>query len=165
MFHVIVATKEKSCFDFLSNLLLQSPHISSVELSASGTECLNLVSQRKKNLVMTDIFLDEMGGISLSKEIKSRFPDVPLIGINCQKKQVFNDAFYIMGAQAVIDQKLNAQDLATMISNIAKKEEAQSCERMKAFIRMNRPSIDSEGLDQLNEDEITRLYKQVVVLS
>lgn len=161
MFHVIIASAEEEIVMRITEPISCNSYILSLTRCCNGQECLkNLLIDNRINLVITDIFMDQMGGISLTKALSINYPDICVVGLNLNNLTVFRDAFHISGAKAVIEDD-GKESIENIINLLAEKKEVQRQDRLKAFIRSKNPHLLQDDLDLLSDYELENLFKRL----
>ena len=73
---VIVAEDQAMVRGALAALLETEPDISVCACAANGREALTAIARQKPDVLVTDIEMPEMTGLTLASEVQSRFPEI-----------------------------------------------------------------------------------------
>lgn len=77
--HILIVDDEENTRIGLSKLLIQEGFV--VNSAASGHEALEYLQSANVNLVISDINMPEMGGLSFLRELSRNFPSINVIMI------------------------------------------------------------------------------------
>lgn len=77
--HILIVDDEENTRLGLSKLLAQEGFV--VESAANGSEALDYLSRNKVNLVISDINMPDMNGLSFLRELSRKFPSINVIMI------------------------------------------------------------------------------------
>lgn len=76
---VIVAEDQAMVRGALAALLDTEPDIAVCACAANGREALTAISQQKPDVLVTDIEMPEMTGLTLASEVQNRFPQIKVV--------------------------------------------------------------------------------------
>ena len=74
---ILVVDDEQTICDLLTNVLGRAGY--QVTTTNSGVSALELLSQKRTGVVITDVKMPEMNGFQLMQEVKSRYPETAII--------------------------------------------------------------------------------------
>ncbi|CAN5515274.1 response regulator [soil metagenome] len=99
-----------------------------VELAASGKQLLEILSDRKPDLLILDVMMPEMDGPTTFRAVKERFPEFhqPVIFMTAKVMSHEVDEYLNMGAAGVICKPFNPKDLADDVRRICTQWEASN---------------------------------------
>ncbi|MEG1935015.1 MAG: response regulator, partial [Rikenellaceae bacterium] len=80
MIRILVVDDERAIRNTLKEVLEYENYV--VDTASSGSEALDMIGQKSYNLVITDIFMDNMSGIELFNAVLHTKPDLPFIIIS-----------------------------------------------------------------------------------
>lgn len=89
-------------------------------LFSNGTELLEFLKTEKVHLIISDIFMGEIDGLSLCKEVKSnkRTADIPVILISSNHEDNIKENAYNVGADAFIEKPISKQVLLALVNKL-----------------------------------------------
>ena len=103
----------------LSRILADYPDLEVVGQAATGDEAISSVETLRPNVVVMDIRMPKMDGITAAREIKTKYPEVQIIALSEYAYGYHADAMLKAGALAVY-QKSNAfEELYPAIKKIS----------------------------------------------
>lgn len=76
---IIIADNHKIFREELNTILKKDPEISLVGQALNGEELIKLTRKLKPDVIISDINLPILDGISAAKHIKKEFPDIGII--------------------------------------------------------------------------------------
>jgi len=76
---ILVVDDEKSVRDLLAMGLSRARPTTTTLRAEGGVQALNLLAANPVDLVVTDLTMPGMNGLDLLKEIKVKYPDLPVI--------------------------------------------------------------------------------------
>ena len=76
-FRILVVDDEKEYQDVYKMILEDEGY--SVDTTSSGTEALSILGKHSYNLVLADLIMEGMNGITLLKQIKEKYKDTEVI--------------------------------------------------------------------------------------
>ena len=98
--NVLVVDDNNCIREVLTALLSQRGY--RCESAANGIEAMQKVRQSNFDAVITDLHMPEMDGITLTRELTLRFPDVPVMIVTGQLDEHFRESALSAGAREVL---------------------------------------------------------------
>ena len=83
---VLIADDRRSARQGLRALLSFCPQIEVLDEAADGQECVDLVAERKPDVVLMDMQMPLMNGLEATRLIKSRWPEIKVIALTMYAK-------------------------------------------------------------------------------
>ncbi|MEI7829218.1 MAG: response regulator transcription factor [Prolixibacteraceae bacterium] len=83
--------------------------------ASNSAEILNLVHTTEWNLVLLDIFMPGRNGLEVLKEIKSGYPDLPVIIFSMYPEDQFAVRAIKTGASAYLNKDISSKELARIV--------------------------------------------------
>ena len=87
-----------------------------VEIAGNGKEALAKMQENEFDLVFSDIDMPEMNGIELVKEIKSRFPNLPVVALTAFAVVGDKERLLLEGFDDYVSKPIEIQELQRVIS-------------------------------------------------
>jgi DNA-binding NarL/FixJ family response regulator len=116
---ILLVDDESLVRHVLSRILADYPDVQVVGQAATGDEAISSVETLKPHIVVMDIRMPKMDGITAAREIKARYPEVQIIALSEYAYGYHADAMLKAGALAVY-QKSNAfEELYPAIKRIS----------------------------------------------
>lgn len=103
----------------LLKILLQARGYVVVEAS-SGKEALEYLEAQKPDLILMDIQLPNMDGLTLTKQIKSdeKTKDIPIVAVTAYAMKGDKERILEAGCNAYLSKPINTQELPQLIADI-----------------------------------------------
>lgn len=173
MYRLLIVDDLPIIVDGLLELFEQTEHLQLEVMSAySGEEALNILSERRIDIVVSDIKMPGIEGIELLQEIKSQWPACKVIfltGYNefhyARNAITYGGFDYILKVES--DEKI-IQSVERAIEKIEEEQDQmQIITRAQSKMRMALPSLQKEymwGLfqgKQVTESELGRAFKEI----
>jgi PAS domain S-box-containing protein len=95
----------------LRALLAEEPTLEVVGEACDGVEALDLVARLRPRLVLMDYSMPRMDGLTATREIRSRYPDVCIIALSMYREADRAEAMLAAGASAYVDKTAGADAL------------------------------------------------------
>jgi two-component system response regulator (stage 0 sporulation protein F) len=89
-----------------------------VETAGSGREALRKLRERKPDLMLLDIRMEDMTGLEVLSEMRPRFPTLPVIVVTAVRG--LRDDFAVEGDDYVVDYLTKPVDLNDLRDKVAK---------------------------------------------
>ena len=106
---VLVVDDDYLILEVLTRLLNEYPDVEVVGQAVTGDEAISKAESLQPHIVIMDIRMPKMDGITAAREIKSKCPQVQIIGLTELSHGYHAEAMLKAGALAVY-QKSNALD-------------------------------------------------------
>jgi DNA-binding NarL/FixJ family response regulator len=107
----------------LSRILADYPDVEVVGQAATGDEAISSVEALQPHIVVMDIRMPKMDGIAAAREIKSKYPEVQIIGLTELAYGYRADAMLKAGALAVYKKANAFEELYPAIKQITVRQE------------------------------------------
>lgn len=177
--NVLIVDDEETILKGLAELIAELPEAAAGEIHSAlnGFEALDILSSRPIDLVITDIHMPGIDGLSLTGTIRYRHPDIPVVLLTG-----YNDSAYLqqairLKAEDYLFKPVKRDDLADMFRRI--NQRMSNDRRRDRFIREDRfdalsypvkmvmaCDIEDGGTErrsQLGDDEmILWMYRKVI---
>ncbi len=116
--HRIVIVEDHSIMRaVLTRLIEREPYLSVSEQASSGEEALSLIADDPPDLVLVDISLPGMSGISLIQQLRERHPEILGLVVSGHKSSIYGQEVYEAGARGYVE-KANAHAIIKAINQI-----------------------------------------------
>jgi CheY-like chemotaxis protein len=76
-FNILVVDDEPPYLAIITKFLHQGGYATTQ--ASNGTEALNLLGKSLPNLIITDLRMPDLDGISLAEHVRVRWPDIPIL--------------------------------------------------------------------------------------
>jgi DNA-binding NarL/FixJ family response regulator len=86
--------------------------------ASNSAEILNMLHTSKWNLVMLDIYMPGRNGLEILREIKSGYPDLPVIIFSMYPEDQFAVRAIKMGASAYLNKDISSKELVRIVRMI-----------------------------------------------
>ncbi|KAA6331013.1 hypothetical protein EZS27_020349, partial [termite gut metagenome] len=118
---------------------------------ANGKEALDFILKEKPNLVISDVMMPEMDGITLTKKMKANINInfIPIILLTAKSSEEDKAEGFDIGADAYVEKPFNMELLKKLIANILENRE-----------RLEHQTIHSETNNALIKTLILRPFDQ-----
>ena len=85
-----------------------------VTTKSNGLEALNCIEQQDFDVVVTDLFMPEMGGIELIERVKEIKPDLPFIALSASRQEEIKQQLNTLGVPNFIDKPITDDKLVLL---------------------------------------------------
>ena len=137
----------------------------------SGIEALNLIDELKPDIILTDIEMPYMDGISLSKQIKEHYLDIYIIIITAHEQFSYAQQAISIGVSDFILKPIDPELIMTTLRKLAekikeKREKLTQLEVSYQYIKNNLTELKSRFLNELLAGNTTNigLFKELEVV-
>ncbi|OHC01504.1 MAG: two-component system response regulator [Planctomycetes bacterium RIFCSPHIGHO2_12_39_6] len=93
--------------------------------AATGEEALNILKNQKPDIILMDIQLPGIDGITLIKQIKgtTNLQDIPIIAVTAYAMKGDEEKIMEAGCDAYVSKPINTQELPLIVEKYIKKHE------------------------------------------
>jgi DNA-binding NarL/FixJ family response regulator len=98
-------------------------HFSVVEVVVEGQALIDRVDTLRPDLIVTDISLEGMDGLSATRAIRRRHPSIPIVVITAQLDPAFGPAALAAGASAFLLKRNVGQALVDVLQSLIRPAE------------------------------------------
>jgi DNA-binding NarL/FixJ family response regulator len=103
-------------------LITSQPDIHVVGEATNGREAIEQVRKSQPDIVVMDILMPEMDGIEATRQIKTEFPEVHVIGLSMYDDEPIEQTMCQAGAEMLISKTVSPADLLKAIYKVTKKK-------------------------------------------
>lgn len=135
-------------------MLKDDRHIEVVGHATSPSSCLAFLSKQRPDVILMDINLGDQSGIDLCAEVKSKYPDVFILGLSTFNQQSFISKMMENGASGYVLKNATREELAEAILTVFKGKLHFSHEAARSLRRPQEPEVPV----------LTRREKEVLTL-
>jgi DNA-binding NarL/FixJ family response regulator len=116
---VLLVDDESLVRQALSRILVDYPDIEVVGQATTGDEAISSVERLGPHVVIMDIRMPRMDGITATREIKDKYPHVHIIGLSEYAYGYHADAMLKAGAAAVHQKAKATEELYAAIKKVS----------------------------------------------
>ncbi len=113
---ILLVDDHPSFLSFLENGLIRRGYRPII--ATSGAEALRRIEVDRPDVAVIDVMMPEMDGIELLRELRARYPALPVIAMTGAGEGLLNPVtslMYVLGAQAVLAKPFAAATLIEII--------------------------------------------------
>jgi CheY-like chemotaxis protein len=126
--NVLVVDDNDSIREILTALLSHKGH--RCESAANGREAMEKVVQGHFDVVITDVNMPEMDGITLTRELTLRFSHLPVMIMTAQLDEECRESALSAGAKEVLGKPFEISEFMAMLDKVARVENVQREQRV-----------------------------------
>ncbi len=119
---VLIADDHAIVREGVRMILAKEPDIEVVGEAEDGRQALDLVEQRRPNVVIMDLSMPGMGGIEATKKVKKQHPAVNVLALTMHEDESYVFQLLRAGASGYVLKRAAAQDLVQAVRAAAKGE-------------------------------------------
>jgi two-component system, NarL family, response regulator DesR len=146
---VVLAEDQAMVRGALAALLETEPDIAVCASAANGREALTAIARQKPDVLVTDIEMPEMTGLTLAGEVQSRFPDTKVVILT-----TFARPGYLRRA-------LDSGAKGYLLKDCPSAELADAVRRVHRGLRVIDPGLAAEAWDS-GPDPLTERERQIL---
>ena len=139
----------------LSKFLLVNPDLEMVGEACDGAEAVNMVSLHKPDVVLMDLMMPGVDGITATREIHQRYPQVKVIALTSFSEQNMVQGALQAGAAGYLQKNVTASELGNAIRSAYAGRMTLSPEAAQVL-------ADSVSQPQLPGNELTERERDVL---
>lgn len=161
IFNVILVDDHQMFLDGLEFILSKEPYLSVVAEANNGKNALPLVRNLHTDLVITDISMPEMDGITLTKRIKEEYPHIKVLVLSMHNEKSVITQIMQSEADGYVLKNCRKQELLFAIRTVLDNG-TYYCKEVANLIRENYKTLSSDEKIELTprEKEILELIVQ-----
>ena len=155
MIQIVIADDHQSLIDGLKLQLKDTPDIALAGTANDGEQLLDIIRLKQPHVVITDIRMPKMDGITVTKQIKQEFPHIKIMALS-----MFDQA-------DAVKQMLNAGVDGYILKNAPLKEVVNAIKTLSQGKKYFDSQIDTEDLsiDEASTDYVlTKRQLQILKL-
>jgi len=150
MITIVIAEDHQALIDGMKIFIENENDMKIVGEANDGESLLEIVRKKVPNVVLTDIRMPKMDGISATRVIKKVFPEIKVIAFSMFEQEDAIDQMKAAGASGYIMKNLPMQSVVEAIRTVIEEGESYFDDSFKTAIK------DSENLSN-REKEILKL--------
>jgi DNA-binding NarL/FixJ family response regulator len=116
---ILLADDHQLILDGINLLVKDAPDIDVVDEANHGEEVLDVLSRRKIDVVLMDVNMPVMDGITTTREIKENYPDVRVLALTMVNEGPIITKMLDAGAAGYILKNTNKDELLSAIRKVA----------------------------------------------
>lgn len=164
-FSILLVEDEENLQEALKlNLELEGYEVSS---AYDGAEALKAVQQEHFDLIILDVMLPELDGITVCETVRLSHPDLPILILSAKNSSADRILGLKKGADDYLTKPFNLEELLLRVSKLIRKSEQLSSKQpLPETYSFGKNKIDFKSLDCITKDGqlITLTKKEVMLL-
>lgn len=116
---ILLIEDDLSMRSMMIDFFAQKPY--TLSAASSGAEALKLIKEKRFDLVITDIIMDNQDGLEVIRAIKNSYPEIKVIAISGGGKlsaEIYLKIASLLGAISIFQKPFPMHDLLKEINNI-----------------------------------------------
>jgi CheY-like chemotaxis protein len=146
-YRALVVDDEESMRKFILASLSKEGH--QCITAGNGIEALHEIRQNEVDVVITDMLMPEMDGITLTKEILSLYPHLPIMVITGHSKEYSAESAIAAGARDFIEKPFSIEEFLLRLSKMMRDYEILCQMKVKQNQMVFR--LSKRSLEEINE--------------
>jgi len=164
-FSILLVEDEENLHEALKlNLELDGYEVSG---AYDGAEALKTVQQEYFNLIILDVMLPEIDGITVCETIRLQHPDIPILILSAKNSSADRILGLKKGADDYLTKPFNLEELLLRVNKLIKKSERlNSKEPLPEIYTFGKNKIDFKGLEGASktQEKIPLTKKEAMLL-
>lgn len=112
---LLIADDEKLFLEGLRMILELEPTVTITGTVSNGEEALALLGEEMPDVVVTDLQMPEMDGLALTRAVKARYPQLPVLGLTIFEDEQLVAQMMEAGARGYLLKRVISKDLLAAI--------------------------------------------------
>jgi DNA-binding response OmpR family regulator len=112
-FTILIVDDNRDFVDLIKHLL--DHHGFAAQCAYSGAECLEIVRREKIDLVILDVMMPKMDGLTVCRELKNIAPELPVFLLTAKDDLATRAAAMKFGASEFLAKPVNIEDFLTRV--------------------------------------------------
>jgi two-component system, OmpR family, alkaline phosphatase synthesis response regulator PhoP len=164
-FSILLVEDEENLHEALKlNLELEGYEVTG---AYDGAQALKIVQQEYFNLIILDVMLPEIDGITVCETIRLQNPDIPILILSAKNSSADRIAGLKKGADDYLTKPFNLEELLLRVSKLIKKNQQISAKvSVPEIYEFGKNKIDFKSLEGISttQQKITFTKKEVMLL-
>lgn len=118
MQQLLIVDDNQKFLAVLQEFLSEYDGINIARATSSGQEALEWAADNPPDLVIVDLWMPDMGGLELTRQVKSRWPEIPVIVLTLFDSERHRQAAFDAGANAFVAKSRMDSDLLPAIRQL-----------------------------------------------
>ncbi len=120
----------------IKNIIEQIDFVEVIGTAISGKEALEILSSTKVDILITDVGMDDIDGIELTKIVKDRFPHIKIIAITQHRERwIISKLININIDAVVLKSKIDHKELLLALQSVKIGKKYYSSEIEELFLK------------------------------
>lgn len=119
MIKILIADDHAVVREGFRKMVENDPELKIVAEAENGIEALQMVRSKNIDVVILDISMPEMSGLDCLKQIKSEFPDLPVLIFSMHPEEQYEQRVLQAGASGYLTKKTTPMEVLQAIKDIA----------------------------------------------
>ncbi|MCR4416333.1 MAG: response regulator transcription factor [Ignavibacteria bacterium] len=119
MIKILIADDHAVVREGFRKMVENDPELKIVAEAENGIEALQMVRSKNIDVVILDMSMPEMSGLDCLKQIKSEFPDLPVLIFSMHPEEQYEQRVLQAGASGYLTKKTTPMEVLQAIKDIA----------------------------------------------
>jgi DNA-binding NarL/FixJ family response regulator len=133
MINIFICDDHNIILEGLTAMLKDEPNIHVVASSSNPINCLQLLSVKKVDVLLTDISMPEMDGIELCKKVKQLYPNIQVLALSTYNQGKIILSMMDAGASGYVLKNADKKEILEAIQTVYEGKEYMGFELSKIY--------------------------------
>jgi two-component system alkaline phosphatase synthesis response regulator PhoP len=137
-----------------------------ITISSNGKEALSMITREYFDLMILDVMLPELDGISVCENVRISHPDLPILILSAKNSSADRVLGLKKGADDYLTKPFNLEELLLRVAKLLKISSKASAPAVPEIFQFGRNSIDFKAQEGVNSkgEHILLTKKEVMLL-
>jgi DNA-binding NarL/FixJ family response regulator len=145
MIQILIADDHAVVREGFRKMIENDPELKVVAEAENGIEALQMVRSKNIDVVILDMSMPEMSGLDCLKQIKSEFPDLPVLVFSMHPEEQYEQRVLQAGASGYLTKRTKPMEVLQAIKEVAAGKKLMS-EKLKEKVIQGKGKLEEPHL-------------------
>jgi DNA-binding NarL/FixJ family response regulator len=152
---ILIVDDHRLFAEGISSLLVASGY-TNIEILAGGSGLMDTLKIKCPDLLLMDITMDDLDGITLSMQVKKKYPAIRILIVSMHARRVYIEKALQAGVDGYIIKNASDEELKTAVASLLDNKRFFSPQISDILLKM------AESADPVNEVTLTVREKEIL---
>lgn len=116
---ILICDDHKIVREGLKQILIQLPNVAYIEEASNGNEALDLIKQKKYDILLLDISLPDKSGIEVLQAVKLKYPEINVLMLSMLPQEQYAIRSLKFGASGYLTKDTASEELLLAVKKVS----------------------------------------------